>query len=167
MLWYDVGRIDKDAFCCCMHSLPWERVYWAIAYKRYAGIHMQTHRLMEGICEVRRWDGIRCHDIHTEFNIDWFRHSKVNGAELHRHTGRRSHTSRLKIERILYHTYFLLFTAVASPVAKQRNNYVSCCGKTSCVRIVIKPEHWANERILCSECLCKYLHVYLGGGGVL
>jgi hypothetical protein len=23
-------------------------------------------------------DGLRCHDIHTKFNTDWFRHSKVN-----------------------------------------------------------------------------------------
>jgi hypothetical protein len=41
------------------------------------GIHIQTHKLMRGIYEVSRWDGPRCHDIHTKFHKDWFRHSKV------------------------------------------------------------------------------------------
>jgi hypothetical protein len=31
------------------------------------GIHIQAHRLMGGILEVLCWDGLRCHDIHTEF----------------------------------------------------------------------------------------------------
>jgi hypothetical protein len=42
------------------------------------GLHIQTHRQMGGIYEVRRLDGLRCHDIHTKFDKDWFRHSKVN-----------------------------------------------------------------------------------------
>jgi hypothetical protein len=25
-------------------------------------------------------DGLRCHDIHTEFHKDWFSHSKVDGG---------------------------------------------------------------------------------------
>jgi hypothetical protein len=45
-----------------------------------------TERLMGGIYEVRRWDGLRCHDIHTKFHIDSFRHSKVDGGGIHRHT---------------------------------------------------------------------------------
>jgi hypothetical protein len=44
----------------------------------------QTHRLMGGIYEVRRSDGLRCHDIHTEFHKDWFMHSKVDRG-IHRH----------------------------------------------------------------------------------
>jgi hypothetical protein len=28
--------------------------------------------------EVRHWDGLRWHDIHTKFHTDWFRLSKVN-----------------------------------------------------------------------------------------
>jgi hypothetical protein len=45
--------------------------------------------LMEGIYEVCRWDGLRCHDIRTKFHADWFRHSKVNGegGYTHRHQG--------------------------------------------------------------------------------
>jgi hypothetical protein len=35
---------------------------------------------MEGICEVRHWDGLRCHDVHTKFHKYWFRHSKVTGV---------------------------------------------------------------------------------------
>jgi hypothetical protein len=42
------------------------------------GLHIQTHRLVEGILEVRRWDEFRCHNIHNKFHKDWFRHSKVN-----------------------------------------------------------------------------------------
>jgi hypothetical protein len=45
----------------------------------------QTHRLMGGIYEVLRWDELRCHDIHTEFHKDWFRHSKVDMG-IHRQT---------------------------------------------------------------------------------
>jgi hypothetical protein len=40
--------------------------------------HTQTHGLMEGIYEVHRWDGIRCHDIYTKGHKDWFRHSEFN-----------------------------------------------------------------------------------------
>jgi hypothetical protein len=42
---------------------------------------------MVGVYEVRRSDGLRCHDVHTRFHKDWFRHSKV----IHRHAGRRQH----------------------------------------------------------------------------
>jgi hypothetical protein len=34
---------------------------------------------MGGIYEVCHLDGLRCHDTHTRFNKDWFRHSKVDG----------------------------------------------------------------------------------------
>jgi hypothetical protein len=50
------------------------------------GIHMQTHGLME----VPPSDGFRCHDIHTEFHKDWFRHSKVDcggDTQTHRQNG--------------------------------------------------------------------------------
>jgi hypothetical protein len=42
------------------------------------GIHVQTHRLMVRIYEVRRWDALKCHDIYTEFHKDSFRYSTVN-----------------------------------------------------------------------------------------
>jgi hypothetical protein len=37
-------------------------------------MHIGTHKLMGGNYEVRRWDGLRCRDIHTKFHEDWFRH---------------------------------------------------------------------------------------------
>jgi hypothetical protein len=30
--------------------------------------------LMEGICELRRWDRLRWYDIHTKFHEDWLRY---------------------------------------------------------------------------------------------
>jgi hypothetical protein len=44
------------------------------------GIHIHTHGLVGRIYEVRRWDELRCRDIHTEFHKDWFRHSKVDSG---------------------------------------------------------------------------------------
>jgi hypothetical protein len=41
-------------------------------------MHIQTHRLMGGIYEVCHLDGVRWQDIHTRFNNNWFRHSKVD-----------------------------------------------------------------------------------------
>jgi hypothetical protein len=48
------------------------------------GLHIWTLRLMGGIYEVSRWDGLRYYDIHTKFHKDWFRHSKANRGETHR-----------------------------------------------------------------------------------
>jgi hypothetical protein len=36
---------------------------------------------MGGIYEVHHGDGLRGHDIHTKFDKDWFKHSKVNRGE--------------------------------------------------------------------------------------
>jgi hypothetical protein len=44
------------------------------------GIHIETHRLMGGIFNSGRCDGLRCRNICTKFHIDSFRHSKVNRA---------------------------------------------------------------------------------------
>jgi hypothetical protein len=33
--------------------------------------------LVVGIYEDCHWDGPKCHDIHTKFNKNWLRHSKV------------------------------------------------------------------------------------------
>jgi hypothetical protein len=51
------------------------------------GIHIQ----MGGLYEVRRWDGMSCHDIHTKFNKDWIGHSEVNreDTQLYRQHGDR------------------------------------------------------------------------------
>jgi hypothetical protein len=45
------------------------------------GMNIQTHRLMGGIYDVRRWDELRCRDIHTKFHKDLFRHSKVDRGD--------------------------------------------------------------------------------------
>jgi hypothetical protein len=36
---------------------------------------------MGGIYEVHRSDGRSCHDVHTNFRKDWFRHSEVRRVE--------------------------------------------------------------------------------------
>jgi hypothetical protein len=40
---------------------------------------------MGGIYEVRRLDGLGCHDTHTKFHKDWFRHSEANKWDLETH----------------------------------------------------------------------------------
>jgi hypothetical protein len=54
------------------------------------------HRLMGGIYEVRRRDGLRCYDIHIKFHNVWFRRSEVDGeGYTDTHTGRSSHKPSL------------------------------------------------------------------------
>jgi hypothetical protein len=80
----------QQFFYCCVYPLLRERVHGAVSQQwkecytlpslclaTTRGIHIQTHRLMG----VRRWDGLRCHDIHTKFHKDWFRHLKANREE--------------------------------------------------------------------------------------
>jgi hypothetical protein len=57
---------------------------------------------MGGIYELSRLDGLRCHDIHTKFRNDWFRHSKVNGGGW----GWDSQTQRQHADRISLHLFF-------------------------------------------------------------
>jgi hypothetical protein len=58
-------------------------------------IHIETHRLMGGIYEVRRWDGFSCHYIHTKFHNNWFSHSNVNKGDTQ--TYRRQHGHRISL----------------------------------------------------------------------
>jgi hypothetical protein len=47
--------------------------------------------------------GFRCHEIHTKFHKDWFRHSRLmwgRGRYRDTQTGRRSHNSLIK-QRVL------------------------------------------------------------------
>jgi hypothetical protein len=37
--------------------------------------------MIGGIYEVRRWDGLRCHDLYTKFHKDSFSHSKVDKGD--------------------------------------------------------------------------------------
>jgi hypothetical protein len=59
-----------------------------------SNIHIQTHRLMGGIYDVRRWDGLRCHD--TKFHTDWLRLSKIDTRDMQTHRQERDHISLLK-----------------------------------------------------------------------
>jgi hypothetical protein len=40
---------------------------------------------MGEIYEVRRWGGLRCHDMCTKFHKEWLRHSKVNKGDTQKH----------------------------------------------------------------------------------
>jgi hypothetical protein len=72
-------RVQQFFYCCvCIHchgnvfteTLPSNE-------RRYT----YEHRLMGGI-----WDGLRCHNIHTVFENDWLRHSRVNGGDTQTHS---------------------------------------------------------------------------------
>jgi hypothetical protein len=63
-------------FCACIRCRV--NVFAEPLPSHERGIHIQTHTLMAGIYEVRRWDGLRCYVIHTNYHKDWFRQSKVD-----------------------------------------------------------------------------------------
>jgi hypothetical protein len=42
---------------------------------------MQTNRLIGGICEVQRCNGLMCHDKSTKLYKDCLSHSKVNRVD--------------------------------------------------------------------------------------
>jgi hypothetical protein len=48
------------------------------------GIHVKPPRLMGGIYEILRFDGLSCHDICAKFCKDWFKHSEVDRG-IHKH----------------------------------------------------------------------------------
>jgi hypothetical protein len=52
---------------------------------RSLATYTYTHRLMGGIYEVRRWDGLSCYDTHTKFYEEWFGQSNLMWW-IHRHT---------------------------------------------------------------------------------
>jgi hypothetical protein len=73
-------RRVRQFYYCCVCILCRGNVFTGPLPSNDRGIHIQIHRLMGGIYEVRRSDGLRCHDTHTKFHKDWFRHSNVNGG---------------------------------------------------------------------------------------
>jgi hypothetical protein len=88
-LWYDTDRIENDAsnnyfivacvFVAAVAFLP------SRCLATIGGMYIETHRLMEGIYEVRHWDGLRCHDIDIKFHKGLFSHSEITRG-IHRHT---------------------------------------------------------------------------------
>jgi hypothetical protein len=78
-------RVQQLFYCClciCCHSnfIPSR---WSATT---GGIHTETHRLMGHIYEVRRWDGLKCHDIHTNFTKIGSEIQKLMGGGIHTHT---------------------------------------------------------------------------------
>jgi hypothetical protein len=71
-------KLRAQQFCCVSISSRGD-----VFTEPMASNDRERQRLMGGIYEVRRWDVLRCHGIHTKFIKDWFRHSKVEGK---RHT---------------------------------------------------------------------------------
>jgi hypothetical protein len=89
LCWYKTNRTENGAF----NSSNVECVVDAAVTflpSRYlvtiGGIRNRTHRMMGRIYEVRRWDELMCHDVHTKFHTERFRHSKVNVGERHSQT---------------------------------------------------------------------------------
>jgi hypothetical protein len=68
-------HIQKFFYCVCIRCRG--NVFTEQLPGNDRGIHIKTHRLIGGIYEVRHWDGLRCHDIHTKFHKDWLRHSMM------------------------------------------------------------------------------------------
>jgi hypothetical protein len=69
------GRLSTILLLLCVYR--WRRnVSTEPLPSNDKGMHIQTHRLMRGIYEVRHWDGLRCN-----FHNDWFGHPKVEVGE--------------------------------------------------------------------------------------
>jgi hypothetical protein len=60
-------------FYCCLCLCCCSNIFIVPLPSNDRGIY----RLMAGIYEVCRWDGLRCYVIHTKFHEDWFRRSKL------------------------------------------------------------------------------------------
>jgi hypothetical protein len=83
---------SKNSIVACIHCRG--KVFTDPLPSTDRGIHVQTYRLMGGIYEVCRWNRLRCHDMHTEFHKDWYRHSKVNWGDSQTH---RQHGDRISL----------------------------------------------------------------------
>jgi hypothetical protein len=97
LIWHGPYRkrpVQQFSYCCTCIS-PRGNVFTEPLPSNGRGIHMQTHKLMGGIYEVRRWDGLRCHK-------DWLRHSKVDegGDTQDTQTAWRSHKPTFKLLEI-------------------------------------------------------------------
>jgi hypothetical protein len=64
-------RRVQQFFYCCVYSLLREGCLRSRCVATVLWIYIQRHRLMGGIYELRRWDGIKCHDIYTKFHKYW------------------------------------------------------------------------------------------------
>jgi hypothetical protein len=78
LIWYRLHKkwcVQQFFYCECIHH--------GVTFLQsccLAMIRGYTHTLMGGIYEVCGSDGLTCHDIHTTFHKDQFKHSKVDGG---------------------------------------------------------------------------------------
>jgi hypothetical protein len=96
LMWYGPHRkwcTQQFFYCCiCCHGnlflepLP--------SNGKGKGDTNKPHRLMEEIYEAFCRDQFRCHDIHTKFHKDWFRHSKLDRGRPHARTHIHTETAR-------------------------------------------------------------------------
>jgi hypothetical protein len=91
--WYDKDRTKDDAsnnyfiVACVFVAVV---TFFPSRCLVTVGGYTYRQRFMWGTYEVRRWDGLRRHDIHTKFHNVWFIHSKVlGGTQTHRQHGDR------------------------------------------------------------------------------
>jgi hypothetical protein len=81
---------NNSSILACSRCLAtkWGICFKSLCLAMIGEIHIQTHRLMGGIYEVGRHNGLKC-TIHTKFHKDWFRHSKANVGywQTHSHHG--------------------------------------------------------------------------------
>jgi hypothetical protein len=82
-----------DSSFVAMYSLPRQRFSGSLRSNDRE--YTYRHRLMRGIYEVRRWDGLGSHAVHAKCYKVWFSHSKVNRGVIHRHRQNGDHISLL------------------------------------------------------------------------
>jgi hypothetical protein len=82
-------KLRLQQFFCCVCICCSGNVFTEPLPTDGRGIHVQTHGMMGGIYDVRRWDRwdrLRCHDTHTKFRKNWCGHWTVNEG-IHRQHG--------------------------------------------------------------------------------
>jgi hypothetical protein len=88
--------------------------YWGFASAIWNAVMLVL--LILGIYELRRLDGVRCHDIHTKFNKDWFKYSNVNWGDTH--TDSKTHWHKIRTDTHTHEGDFislLLFFQIPCP----------------------------------------------------
>jgi hypothetical protein len=84
-----MDRIENDAannssVVACIHCH--RNVFTEPLPSNDRGDNKYGHRMMGGIYEVRRWDGLTCHDINTKFHKIGSGIQKLTGGNTQTHT---------------------------------------------------------------------------------
>jgi hypothetical protein len=108
-LWCDTDRIENDASNNSTVGSVLVAVVTCLLSRCLATIgDTHTDRLMGGVYEVRHWDGLRCHDIHTKFFLWRLVQSFISKghAQTHRKEGDRiSLLWESRLEKVSYVEY--------------------------------------------------------------